>query len=97
MPDFDRLKITLCKHSDPFNPTNLLNHPVFLSNSCNLTEFSIKMIFQLRQKKERKRPIKNLDLTKSYTSLTDLRNSSAPFSEMMLMISEKVCILFGKT
>jgi hypothetical protein len=97
MPDFDGLKNTICKYFDPFKPINPHNRPVFLSYSCNLTEISIKMTFPLHQKKERKRPIKSVDLTEFSISLTALRNLPAPLSEMMLMFSEKHKHLFGKT
>jgi hypothetical protein len=47
-------------------------------------------------KKERKRGIKNVDLTKSYTILTDSGIFSASLLEMMLMISGKHGHVFGK-
>jgi hypothetical protein len=55
------------------------------------------MIFCACAEKERKWATKSVDLMKSYASLTDVRDSSAPLSEMMLMFLEKHCILFGKT
>ncbi|MDR1981705.1 MAG: hypothetical protein LBQ39_08845 [Tannerellaceae bacterium] len=46
--------------------------------------------------KERKRDIKNVDLTKTYASLTDSGNFSASLLKMMLMILGKHGIVFGK-
>ncbi|MDR1980914.1 MAG: hypothetical protein LBQ39_04735 [Tannerellaceae bacterium] len=48
-------------------------------------------------KKERKWAIKNVDLTKSYVSLTNAGDFSASLLEMMLMFSGKHALFFGKT
>jgi hypothetical protein len=54
------------------------------------------MSISLGAKKERKRGVKNVDLTKSYATLTDPSNFSASLLKMMLMILGKHGTILGK-
>ncbi|MDR1981695.1 MAG: hypothetical protein LBQ39_08790 [Tannerellaceae bacterium] len=90
------MKNTFCQQFKDFKAFNDLNRPVFLSFICILTEFSINVSISLGVEKERKRGVKNVDLTKYYAILTDSENLSASLLEMMLMISGKHGHVFGK-
>jgi hypothetical protein len=96
MPYFKGLKNTFCQQFDDFKALNGLNILIFLSFICKLTEISMNMSISLCAKNKRKRGIKNVDLTKSYTSLTDSEHFSASLLEMMLMILGKHGHVFGK-
>jgi hypothetical protein len=54
------------------------------------------MSISLGVEKERKWGVKNVDLTKSYITLTDTEHFSPSLLEMMLMISGKYGHVFGK-
>jgi hypothetical protein len=91
MSYFKGLENTFCKQFDDFKAFNTHNKLIFLSFICKLTEISINMSFSFDAEKERKRGIKSVDLTKSYTTLTDAEIFSASVLEMTLMISGKRC------
>jgi hypothetical protein len=97
MGEIEGFGITFCKQIRLLSIKNGLKWLISLLYFCKLTEFSIKMTFRLRREKGRKWGVKSVDLTEYSISLTDIWDSSATFLEMMLMFSEKDCILFGKT